>query len=57
MEQKLKPINCEKCPVVILSKGEISCGCMKKLTAKIDKPQEKQKMWENCPLDWDENKK
>ena len=53
MEAKIiKPQTCEKCEVVRFLKGSIQCGCLPDLKAST--PQEKIKMWKNCPLQWDE---
>lgn len=48
-----KPISCEKCPAVEISKGTIVCGCMRTLKADITKSEEKLQMWRKCPLGWD----
>jgi hypothetical protein len=52
-----KPNNCEKCPAIELQKGEIVCGCMRELKAKVHDPQEKLQMWRKCPLAWDKEEK
>ena len=53
MEAKIiKPQTCEKCEVVRFLKGSIQCWCLPDLKAST--PQEKIKMWKNCPLQWDE---
>jgi hypothetical protein len=52
-----KPNNCEKCPAVEPKKGEIICGCMRELKAKVHDPQEKRLMWSKCPLAWGKEEK
>lgn len=48
-----KPSSCDKCPAVEKSGHSIQCGCMRTMTASIDNQEEKQMMWENCPLGWE----
>ena len=58
MDKILKPISCDKCPAVTIERGMLICTCMKQLTAKANDYNEKQKMYDSCPIGWDkeENK-
>lgn len=55
MEKKkiFKPISCEKCPVVKIDKGIISCRCCRDLKAKYNNCDEKLEMYNKCQIDWD----
>ena len=57
MKKIYKPSDCEKCPVVIVektkTKTKIICGVLKCLNCDNDNFKEKEKMYKNCPLEWD----
>lgn len=55
MEKKkiYKPSSCEKCPVVKIDKGIITCRCCRDLKAKYNDYDEKMAMYNNCQIDWD----
>ena len=54
MDKKyIKPKSCLHCVVVEKSKDKVSCGCLRKLTARYDDAEELKAMYNKCPLKWD----